>query len=195
MSGGGLSVFQVLPFRGSAIFIGCVWKILSKPQPNPMLWLMRMVELVVVRDIVAIMGVFIGLTYYIFNVRQQQENRRSQLFLSMYQRFDNPLLMKTVIDSRDFVGMSFKEWNEKYGPSGDREAYTSWVCLQNAIQGIGYMVREGKVDPKTVAGLMGAIIVVNWERNEPFIKGLREQLQMPDVWRGCEELYHEIRKL
>jgi hypothetical protein len=154
-----------------------------------------MVELIVVRDIVTILGVFIGLTYYIFNVRQQKETRKSQLFLSMYQRFDDPLLMKTVIASRDYVGMDFKEWNEKYGPRGDMETYTNWVCLQNAIQGIGYMVREGKVDPKTVDGLMGAIIVVNWERNEPFIKGLREELQIPTVWRGCEELYHEIKKL
>ena len=154
-----------------------------------------MIELSTIRDIVAIAGVFIGLTYYIINVRQQQENRKTQLFLSMYQRFDNPKLMRIVIDSRDFIGMSFNEWNEKYGSKGDREFYTNWVTLQNAIQGIGQMVRDGKVRPETVADLMGAIVSLNWTRNEPYIKGLREELGMSNVWRGCEDLANTIRDL
>ena len=154
-----------------------------------------MVELSTVRDIVAIAGVFIGLTYYIINVRQQQENRRTQLFLSMYQRFDDPRLMRTIIDSRDFEGMSFHDWNEKYGPNGDREFYTNWVCLQNAMQGIGEMVRVGKVRPETVSTLMGAIPRLNWARNEPFIKGLREALDAPRAWSGCEDLANTLRDL
>jgi hypothetical protein len=152
-----------------------------------------MIELVIIRDIVAIVGVFIGLTYYIINVRQQQENRRNQLFLSMYQRFDNPDLMRVFIDSRDFGDMSFEEWNNKYGPDGDRAFYTNWVCLQNAIQGIGSMVRDGKIHPKTVSNLMGAIIAANWDRNEEYIKGIRKQIGFPSAWSGCEELREAIR--
>jgi hypothetical protein len=45
--------------------------------------------------------------------------------------------------------MVFEVW-----PNGDREFYTNWVCLQNAIQGIGSMVRDGKIQPKTVSELM-----------------------------------------
>ena len=154
-----------------------------------------MVELSVIREVVTILGVFIGLTYYIINVRQQQENRKTQLFLSMYQRFDNPRLMKTVIDSRDFKGTSFEDWMEKYGPNNNREFYTDWVCLQNAIQGIGSLVRDGKIKAETVNNLMGAIVALNWDRNEPYIKGLRESLGMPDVWRGVEDLRNALRDL
>jgi hypothetical protein len=154
-----------------------------------------MIEVGLIRDIVATAGVFIGLTYYIINVRQQQENRRNQLFLSMYQRFDDPALMRTVIDSRDFKGMSYTDWMEKYGPYENREFYTNWVCLQNAIQGIGSMVRDGKIDPRTVNDLMGAIVTLNWTRNEPYIKGIRESLGMQRVWSGCEELANTLRNL
>ena len=147
-----------------------------------------MIEVGLIRDIVAIAGVFIGLTYYIINVRQQQENRKNQLFLSMYQRFDDPRLMKTLIDTRDYVGMSFDEWYTKYGPNGDKEAYMNFVCLQNAIHGIGYLVQDGKVNPETVDGLMGSIITLNWERNEPFIKGMRDLFDTQGVWNGCETL-------
>jgi hypothetical protein len=154
-----------------------------------------MIELGMIRDLVAITGVFIGLTYYIINVRQQQENRKTQLFLSMYQRFDDPILMRTVIDSRDFIDMSFEEWMTKYGPNGDREFYTNWVCLQNAVQGIGEMVREGKVRAETVDTLMGAIPLLNWERNKTFIIGLREELNAPRAWSGCEELANTLKDL
>jgi hypothetical protein len=154
-----------------------------------------MIELSIVRDIVAIAGVFTGLSYYIINVRQQQQNRETQLFLSMYQRFDDPILMRVLIDSRDYVDMSFEDWMDNYGPNANREFYTNWVCFQNAIQGIGHMVRDGKIKPQTVNSLMGAIVALNWDRNERFIIGLREALGMPSVWKGCEELRNTIRNL
>jgi hypothetical protein len=105
------------------------------------------------------------------------------------------MLMRVLIDSRDFAGMSFQEWYEKYGPNGDRDFYTNWATFQNAIQGIGQLVRDGKVKPELVNNLMGAVVSLNWSRNEKFIKGLREELGMPSAWKGCEDLANAIRDL
>ena len=140
-------------------------------------------------------SVSIAAVYYTINIRHQRAARQIQLFMNIYSRFDNQQLMRSLIDSRYNEWNTFEEWMEKYGPQGDREAYTNWVSLQNALQGIGHLVSEGYVRPETVSGLMGAIPTLNWERNEPIIRGLREKLGSSTLWDDVESLYHEMAKI
>jgi predicted Holliday junction resolvase-like endonuclease len=44
-----------------------------------------MVELSVVRDLVAIASFIIALTYYILNIQNQRETRKTQLVMQIYQ--------------------------------------------------------------------------------------------------------------
>jgi hypothetical protein len=115
--------------------------------------------------------------------------------MNIYSRFDNQQLMRALIDSRYDEWNTFEEWMQKCGPHADREAYTNWVCLQNALQGIGHLVSEGYVRPETVSGLMGAMPTLNWERNEPIIRGLRERLGSSTLWDDVESLYNEMIKI
>ena len=89
-------------------------------------------------------GLTVSMVYYASVLANQNKTRQAQLFMNLQQRFDNPQLMGALIKSRDYEGLSFEEWYEKYGPNGDREGYTDWVCLQNAIQGIGILVKSNK---------------------------------------------------
>jgi hypothetical protein len=51
------------------------------------------------------------------------------------------------------------------------------------------------VRPEAVDTLMGTIPRLNWDRNEPYIKGLREALDAPSAWSGCEDLANTLRDL
>ena len=46
-----------------------------------------MAELSTIRDLVAIFGVFIGLTYYVMNISETRKNRRITLTTTLMQHF------------------------------------------------------------------------------------------------------------
>ena len=138
--------------------------------------------------IVSVLGLAASITYYAIILSNANKTRKAQLFMSLQQRFDNPQLMGALIQSRDYTDLSFEEWYEKYGPNTNREVYTDWVCLQNAIQGIGLLVESKQVDAKMESNLMGSIITLNWERSGPIIIGMRKRLGREEVWNQVEEL-------
>ena len=94
--------------------------------------------------------------------------------------------MGALIKSRDYEGLSFEEWYEKYGPNIDREGYTDWVCFQNVIQGIGILVKSKQVAPQSVLDLMGSIITLNWDRSGFIIVERRERFDRPRAWSEVE---------
>ena len=58
----------------------------------------RMIELSVIRDLVAIFAGIVGLSYYIMTVRHQNSSRKAQLFIEMYQDFKRPDVQKAFND-------------------------------------------------------------------------------------------------
>ena len=48
-----------------------------------------MIELSVIRDLVAIFGVIAGLTYYMTTVRNQNRTRRAQLYMQIFNRLSS----------------------------------------------------------------------------------------------------------
>jgi hypothetical protein len=145
--------------------------------------------------IVSVLGLAASITYYAIVLSNANKTRQAQLFMSLQQRFDNPQLMGALIQSRDYEDLSFEEWNEKYGPNNNREVYTNWVCLQNAIQGIGLLVESKQVDAELVSELMGSIIVLNWIRSGPIIIEMRKSLGRESVWNQVEKIYEVIQGL
>jgi hypothetical protein len=141
------------------------------------------------------LGLTVSILYYTSVLQNANKTRQIQLFMELNSRFDNPLLMRALIKSRDYEGISFDEWFEKYGPDGDREVYIDWVCLQNALQGIGLLVKSNQVKAETVEELMGSIIVLNWMRSGPIIMEMRERLGRRGAWSEVEYLYEELMKI
>jgi hypothetical protein len=154
-----------------------------------------MVSLEVMALVLTGLGLTVSMVYYANQLAHQNKTRKAQLFMNLQQRFDNPQLMRALIQSRDYEGIPFEEWNEKYGPNTNREIYTDWVCLQNAIQGIGLLVETNQVDAKLVDDLMGSIIYVNWKRSGPIIIELRRILGRAGAWNQVEKLYNVLQEI
>ena len=92
-----------------------------------------MIELSVVRDVVAIFGVIAGFTYYVINVRYSQrmqqiqlETRQSQLFMPIYMQYYEKDFLKNY---RDIVSnwewSDYNDFMEKYGPNTNPEAFAA----------------------------------------------------------------------
>ena len=150
----------------------------------------------------------VGVFYHIMTLRNTRKNqelslksqeqaletRQVQLFMNVYSRFDNPVLLNSFVKALYSQEWSdFDDWYMKYGPQGDIDGYASWLFLNNSIQGIGVLVRKNLVDVGIVYDLMGTMVARHWEKAEPLVRGLRERFQVK-IYNDVEFLYNELRK-
>jgi hypothetical protein len=149
----------------------------------------------------------IGVIYHIMTLRNTRKNqelslkaqehaletRQVQLFMNVYSRFDNPVLMNSFVKAYYQEWSDFDDWFLKYGPQGDIDGHASWIFLNNSIQGIGVLVRKNLVDVGIVYDLMGTMVALHWEKAEPLVRGMRERFQVK-MYNDVEFLYNELRK-
>jgi len=88
----------------------------------------------------------------------------------------------------------FRDFWKKYGPETNIEAFTKWDSMGTYYKGVGVLVKRKLIDLDMVEELMGISIVLQWEKSEPIIKGLRERLNLPQFAEWYEYLYNEMQK-
>ena len=164
-----------------------------------------MIELSVIRDLVAIFGVIAGFSYYVLTVRNAQRTRELTL-RAQEQALDTrqaQLLMNLVntVRSTDFRRHWHKlfrlEWNdyqdfqEQY--EDDIETITAWTSVMRFYECVGVMVKNNLIDMSLIYSLLNNGTKMVWDRYEPLIRGDRERFQQyGTVWVNVEYLYNEV---
>lgn len=163
-----------------------------------------MSELTTVRDIVAIIGVIVGFTYYVINVRNSQriqqlqlETRQMQLYHSAFLGSNNKAWYLAYIDvvwNQEWS--DFEEFWRKYGPLTNPDAYAHFVLVGELWNQFGVLVEQNVIDPDLLYKHNGPIIMRLWEIIEPAVKGLRMQNKaLSQTWMSFERLYQTYQNL
>ena len=162
-----------------------------------------MIELSVIRDLVAIFGVIAGFSYYVLTVRnnqrnqrQQLETRQAQLFMNLFNTFASKEYQKdkeqmtTVWEWKDY-----DDFFAKYGPDINPDDHAIWDMNLQWMEGVGVLVRRGLIDPKLVYDIMYGSIIAFWEKHETIIQGLRERSTMPQTLSDLEYIYRQMEAI
>jgi hypothetical protein len=181
-----------------------------------------MIELSVIRDLVAIFGVIAGFSYYVLTVRanqknqelmlksqelsrkaqeQQQETRQAQLFIQICnQTLNNPAFMKGYYVIMDNDWKDFNEYIEFRGKPGS-ENWNDIFLVGGILESIGVMVKEGLVDIGLIWSLMGRIVIEYYEKIGPWLVELsriwnesRAEREGSRLEWKADYLYHELMK-
>jgi hypothetical protein len=155
-----------------------------------------MIELSVIRDLVAIFGVIAGFSYYVMVVRNQKETRQAQLFMQLFQTY---VTKEWMTDNWELMTMEWddlKDFFDKYDSSVDidnfAKRYRSWFFLD----GIGLLLKKGLVDKEMVYHLMGGYWGIwLWEKFEDVIRFSREYNNLPELAVWFEYLAQEMAKM
>jgi len=165
-----------------------------------------MVELSVIRDLVAIFGVIAGLSYYVLTVRNNQRNqqlqletRQAQLFMPIYNKFSELDQMKLMnrlwsikwIDYDDFV----EKYGEPFSEEADTEVYASIWSACNYYEGIGVLVKRGLIESSLVDDLISGSIIRTWEEFGTIILEIRVRNNYPQMYEWFEYLYNEVKAI
>ena len=163
-----------------------------------------MIELSVIRDLVAIFGVIAGLSYYVLTVRNSQkmqktalETRQAQFFMQIYSELSSKEFQH---DHDNFIVNaewdSYEDFMQKYGHrTGDGEIHDQGSHVATYFEGVGLLVKRGLLDVSLVDDLMSSMVIRFWEKFRPLVLEMREAENMPQISEWLEYLYNRVRPL
>jgi hypothetical protein len=155
-----------------------------------------MVSFDILAIVVSILGLAASITYYATVLRNQNETRQAQLFMSIHSQslgnltWSNSLRVVLSANWEDF-----DDYLQKYrfdNPT-DKETGEHILHIFNFFEGLGVYVREGLIGVRLVALTMTSPVVMVWEKYEEMVLTVRNRLNLPRWWSEFEYLYHEVQ--
>mgnify|MGYP001067715219 CR=1 FL=1 len=148
---------------------------------------------------VAATGVLVAAVYYILNMRVAQktskqtlDTRQIQLFMNVYQRFEQPDFQDKYWEIMSWQWKDFEDFWARYGQEANPKDFRLWVVVGTFFEGIGVLVKRGFIDAMIVDDLMSMFIILWWQKFEPIFIGMRKLWNTPTVSEYGEELYNVV---
>ena len=84
---------------------------------------------------------------------------------------------------------TYEEWEEKYGPEADKDAYVKMLFVVNRFNNIGLLSRENAIDADLLYNIyLPSSIMRTWKRVEPLVLERRKHVNDPDMFGAFEYL-------
>jgi hypothetical protein len=139
-------------------------------------------------------GMIIALTYYGFQIRNQNLARKAQLYIQLFNVETSREFHSGEIDVNRLDVSDPEEVRRKI--RADKELLISWRSLFFRNDGIGKMLKSGLLEPEMIVHFgTGAGPIHTWKRWEPYILWMREQMNAPDYLVGFEYYVDEMKRL
>jgi hypothetical protein len=151
-----------------------------------------MLEVGLLRDIVAIIGVFIGLSYYIMNLREIRRNRRITLTTDVLQPFQTKEGFSNILDLLGMEWTSLEDFTQKYDHRVNPDNSAARIAMWNKCESIGMLYKEGLLDLETLFGGSQGAIVTLWVKFEPIIEMYRESDLGPMAYQNFEVIAEKL---
>jgi hypothetical protein len=154
-----------------------------------------MVDLSIIRDLVAIAGVIAGLTYYFLTVKNANRSRRIQLALRITSQYQDK---ENSIDSLDLMGMQWEDFDDfrrKYDSTVNPFNYAKRAKMFYMFSETGYLLNQKLIDIETVYDITGGYSpFLIWNKFEPIFLKQREFYEDPDREKWFEYMITELSK-
>jgi len=172
------------------------------------------VALSIVRDIVTILGVVGGFTYYVMTVRASQktqqltlkaqeltqktqeqalETRQAQLFMYIYDKWSSREYIDVRNEYATWEWTDYDDFMQKYGNNVEASAIFSQAATM--FEGIGVLIKRKLIDPSMVDDLMSGATLMGWEEFGSVVKERRVRENKPYYFEFWEYLYDEVSSI
>jgi len=144
-----------------------------------------MIELSVIRDLVAIFGVIAGFSYYVLTVRNAQRNQQQQLETRQTELFmqfnDRRARLRNVWNEiyYDWSWRDYEDFMRKYGPESNPEEWLKFMSIFEIYEQMGVLAKHGSVGMHLIYDLMAGYPIRLWDKYEDIIDGLRIEWEDP----------------
>jgi len=152
-----------------------------------------MVDAQTVGVLVTAASVTVAAIYYILTLRTNQRNlkmnletRQTQLFMQVFQRFQEPDFTKqwNLLMNREWKDLD--DYRKKYSDPGPDGA--SLLSVQTYFEGVAVLLMKGMIDVDLVYELMPTMVTTFWKKYEPLVRLRRDEINYPQYFRPVEYL-------
>jgi len=168
-----------------------------------------MIELGVIRDLVAVFGVIAGLSYYVMTVRinlknqelmlksQQQtlETRRLGIIQNISSQITSEEGLKRYYELMNFEWSDYDDFERKYGSDFNTEAAAKRFAAWGIFNTVGLMLRRGLVEAGDLLDLGLQSGVSLWWKYKPIILENRRRYNGSTYLKDFEYLVEELLKV
>jgi hypothetical protein len=141
---------------------------------------------------IASAGVFAVAIYYIFQIRHQAKQRRTDMVMRLYATFGSTDFQKAYQKVANMEFEDFADYRKKYAADIEVRAATYSVVI--FFEGIGVLAKRKLINMNLVDDLFTNPISQIWEKVAPLVKGMRELQKSPSVGEWFEYVYNEMKK-
>jgi hypothetical protein len=136
-------------------------------------------------------GITVSILYYTSVLRNANRTREAQLFMQMYNRFNDEtkeLDWLTAVQNPNIRTLDdFLEALEK-----DDNFKRTIVAFQSFYEGLGVLVKEGLLNIRYVALMWGGATRMFWDMLGPILPSLAEHWNYPRLWSETAYLCREL---
>jgi hypothetical protein len=107
--------------------------------------------------VIAAIGIFIAGINSILSSRREEKQRQTQLFMELYDRFNETEFSKIfqdVIWVWEWRDGDYDDFIQKYGPPTNTQSMASFLSIVRYIQGISVLVQQKLIDVRIVNELL-----------------------------------------
>jgi len=168
-----------------------------------------MIELSVIRDLVAIFGVIAGFSYYVLTVRNnhknqeltlkaQQQQLETRQFQLLMQLSETPNSMEGNRQYTELMNMEWTDYDDfeqKYGSDNNPDNYALRTTIFRWFNTTGLLIKNKMIDPEIVYDFNGMATIWLWNKFKEIVLKQRELYNNPlgNIW--FEYLYNEMKKI
>ena len=159
-----------------------------------------MVELSVIRDLVACFGVLAGFSYYVLTVRATRKNqqlqleaRKAQIYSQVYSWFVQTESQVEYMEMLNWEWTDYGDFEKKYGSDNNVLAFAKRGRVWASFELMGMMVREGTIEIKSIYPLH-IMTLFHWFKFKDIIAEQRKRYYTPLFHENWEYLVNEMIK-
>ncbi len=162
-----------------------------------------MIDIQTISIVMAGVSVTIAALYNIFTLRYTRmnlkttlETRQAQLFMQIYDRFQEKEYLKTVYDVLEgWKWTDYDDFMENYGYPSNPDHWALLLSVGTYYEGIGVLVKRKLIDPTVVDDLMSGPIIYFWEKIAPIMLEYRKRTGWVEWFEWIEYLAKEIKTI
>ena len=119
-----------------------------------------------ISNLAGALGVLAASAYYIWNIQNNNKQRRNEVVRTIIDRYSSYELMKVYMSAMEITYDNYDDFHEKYEVK-DRETLAKLNTVWAYHDRLGYLLKEGYVSADTMFDLGGYGSQYFWEKFEP----------------------------
>jgi hypothetical protein len=152
-----------------------------------------MIDLQTILTYLTLISVPVGVAYHIITIRNQSRTRQAQLFMQMYDRFnENTEDYDIVTTLQNAKVKSVEDFLHLW--ENDDTFFKAIRAMTRFCEALGVLVKENLLDIRYVALMWAGPTRMFWEMFEPILPSLAEHWNYPRLWSETAYLCRELIK-